>query len=242
MGYTGSADTLTQVELKFPTLESAIRYAERQGLTYVVQRRPSQAAAQATQGIGQRSHQPPDAFADATLERPGLAALQQNYRPALDGKANQAVDAKNLTAIQIGDSDALKVGDYVVAIGNPFGLGQTVTSGIVSALGRSGLNIEGYEDFIQADASAASGCDSVKAEHRLRLLSDNGPCYVASDLGEWLEKYKIGQVHRAPCHPQTQGKIERWHQTLKNRSADRGLPRALQPQPIPRESRQSHPG
>ena len=90
MGYTGSADTLTQVELKFPTLESAIRYAERQGLTYVVQRRPSQAAAQATQGIGERSHQPPDAFADATLERPGLAALQQNYRPALDGKANQA--------------------------------------------------------------------------------------------------------------------------------------------------------
>jgi len=43
------------------------------------------------------------------------------------------------------------------------------------------------------------------------------PCYVASDLGEWLEKYKIDQVHGAPGHPQTQGKIERWHQTLKNR-------------------------
>ncbi|PDS35120.1 serine endoprotease DegQ [Rhizobium anhuiense] len=67
------------------------------------------------------------------------------------------IDAKNLTAIQIGDSDALKVGDYVVAIGNPFGLGQTVTSGIVSALGRSGLNIEGYEDFIQTDASINPG-------------------------------------------------------------------------------------
>ncbi|MTH65948.1 transposase (plasmid) [Haematobacter massiliensis] len=67
------------------------------------------------------------------------------------------------------------------------------------------------------DTLAASGCDKVKVEHRPRLLSDNGPCYVASDLGEWLDKYKIDQVHGAPGHPQTQGKIERWHQTLKNR-------------------------
>ncbi len=67
------------------------------------------------------------------------------------------IDAKNLTAIPIGDSDALNVGDFVVAIGNPFGLGQTVTSGIVSALGRTGLNIEGYEDFIQTDASINPG-------------------------------------------------------------------------------------
>lgn len=52
-------------------------------------------------------------------------------------------------------------------------------------------------------ALAASGCDKVKVEHRPRLLSDNGPCYVASDLGEWLEKYKIDQVHGAPGHPQT---------------------------------------
>ncbi len=66
-------------------------------------------------------------------------------------------------------------------------------------------------------ALAASGCDKVKVEHRPRLLSDNGSCYVASDLGEWLEKHKIDQVHGAPGHPQTQGKIERWHQTLKNR-------------------------
>lgn len=64
-------------------------------------------------------------------------------------------------------------------------------------------------------ALADSGCD--KVEHRPRLLSDNGPYYVAFDLGEWLEKYKIDQVHGAPGHPQTQGKIERWHQTLKNR-------------------------
>lgn len=66
-------------------------------------------------------------------------------------------------------------------------------------------------------ALSASGCDKARVEHRPRLLSDNGSCYVASDLGEWLEKYKIDQVHGAPGHPQTQGKIERWHQTLKNR-------------------------
>lgn len=67
------------------------------------------------------------------------------------------IKASGLSAVQIGDSDSLRVGDYVVAIGNPFALGQTATSGIVSALGRSGLNIEGYEDFIQTDASINPG-------------------------------------------------------------------------------------
>jgi serine protease DegQ len=67
------------------------------------------------------------------------------------------IQATDLTALELGDSDRLQVGDYVLAIGNPFGLGQTVTSGIVSALGRSGLNIEGYEDFIQTDASINPG-------------------------------------------------------------------------------------
>ncbi len=67
------------------------------------------------------------------------------------------IKAEGLTALPIGDSDRAKVGDFVVAIGNPFGLGQTVTSGIVSALGRSGLKIEGYEDFIQTDASINPG-------------------------------------------------------------------------------------
>jgi len=67
------------------------------------------------------------------------------------------VPSENLSALQIANSDALQVGDFVVAIGNPFGLGQTVTSGIVSALGRSGLGIEGYEDFIQTDASINPG-------------------------------------------------------------------------------------
>jgi serine protease Do/serine protease DegQ len=67
------------------------------------------------------------------------------------------IPAGGLAALRIGDSDALLVGDFVVAIGNPFGIGQTVTSGIVSALGRSGLGIEGYEDFIQTDASINPG-------------------------------------------------------------------------------------
>jgi Do/DeqQ family serine protease len=67
------------------------------------------------------------------------------------------IDADNLTAVEFGDSDKLRVGDYALAIGNPFGLGQTVTSGIISALGRTGLGIEGYEDFIQTDASINPG-------------------------------------------------------------------------------------
>ena len=67
------------------------------------------------------------------------------------------VQADKLTRVPIGDSGRLRVGDFVVAIGNPFGLGQTVTSGIVSALGRSGLGIESYEDFIQTDASINLG-------------------------------------------------------------------------------------
>ncbi|EKA7352677.1 DegQ family serine endoprotease [Vibrio vulnificus] len=65
--------------------------------------------------------------------------------------------AKDLTEIKLADSDKLRVGDFSVAIGNPFGLGQTVTSGIVSALGRSGLNIENFENFIQTDAAINSG-------------------------------------------------------------------------------------
>ena len=67
------------------------------------------------------------------------------------------VPAEQLTDIGVANSDDLRVGDFVVAIGNPFGLGQTVTSGIVSALSRSGLGIEGYEDFIQTDASINPG-------------------------------------------------------------------------------------
>ena len=67
------------------------------------------------------------------------------------------IEATKLSALKLADSDKLRVGDFVVAIGNPFGLGQTVTSGIVSALARSGLGITGYDDLIQTDASINPG-------------------------------------------------------------------------------------
>jgi serine protease Do/serine protease DegQ len=67
------------------------------------------------------------------------------------------IAAEGLIAVPIGDSGRLSVGDFVVAIGNPFGIGQTVTSGIVSALGRGGLSPEGYEDFVQTDAAINPG-------------------------------------------------------------------------------------
>ena len=66
-------------------------------------------------------------------------------------------------------------------------------------------------------ALQASGCDNPTVIQRPRLLSDNGPCYIASDLAVWLCKQQMEHTRGAPSHPQTQGKIERWHQTLKNR-------------------------
>jgi serine protease Do len=77
--------------------------------------------------------------------------------PPTDVAVVKIQSATSLKALPLADSDKLEVGDFVVAIGNPFGLGQTVTSGIVSALGRSGLGIEGYEDFIQTDAPINPG-------------------------------------------------------------------------------------
>ena len=67
------------------------------------------------------------------------------------------VEGDGLVEMPIGDSEAVRVGDFVLAIGNPFGLGHTVTSGIVSALGRTGISRNGYEDFIQTDASINPG-------------------------------------------------------------------------------------
>ena len=66
-------------------------------------------------------------------------------------------------------------------------------------------------------ALASTGLDQVLVEHRPRLLSDNGSCYVSGELRSFLESRHIEHTHSAPYHPMTQGKIERWHQTLKNR-------------------------
>jgi putative transposase len=66
-------------------------------------------------------------------------------------------------------------------------------------------------------ALTASGCDSARVLHKPRLLSDNGPSYIAAELAEWIDANGMSHVRGAPLHPQTQGKIERWHQTLKNR-------------------------
>jgi serine protease Do/serine protease DegQ len=117
----------------------------------------------------------------------------------------------NLVAMNLGDSSHLEVGDYVVAIGNPFGLQNTVTAGIVSALGRSGINPEGYEDFIQTDASINPG-NSGGALVNLRgelvginsaILSGSGgnigigfaiPVNMAKGVMDQLIKY--GQVKR----------------------------------------------
>lgn len=76
---------------------------------------------------------------------------------ATDIAVLQIQNPSGLQALPFGDSDALEVGDFVLAIGNPFGLGQTVTSGLVSALGRTGLSKQGYEDFIQTDAAINPG-------------------------------------------------------------------------------------
>jgi len=66
-------------------------------------------------------------------------------------------------------------------------------------------------------ALQASGCDQANVVHKPRLLSDNGASYISGDLAEWLDGKGMTHVRGAPYHPQTQGKIERWHQTLKNR-------------------------
>ena len=103
-------------------------------------------------------------------------------------------------------------------------------------------------------ALQASGCDRVEVVHKPRLLSDNGSSYIAGDLADWLIDQGMAHVRGAPNHPQTQGKIERWHQTLKNRvllenyylpsdleASIRRLRQTLQPPPLPRKPRQPHP-
>jgi serine protease Do len=86
-----------------------------------------------------------------------LAAKLVGRDPATDIAVLQIQGGNGLKALPMGDSDKLEVGDFVIAVGNPFGLGQTVTSGLVSALGRTGLGKQGYEDFIQTDAPINPG-------------------------------------------------------------------------------------
>jgi serine protease DegQ len=121
------------------------------------------------------------------------------------------IKADGLTEIKLANSEQLRVGDFAIAIGNPFGLGQTVTSGIISALGRSGLNIENIENFIQTDAAINSGNSggalvNLKGELigiNTAILGPNGgnigigfaiPSNMVRDLSEQILKY--GEVRR----------------------------------------------
>ena len=78
------------------------------------------------------------------------------------------------------------------------------------------MRAEDVTDTIEL-ALAASGCDQATVRHKPRLLSDNGSCYISGDLAEWLKGQRMDHVRGAPFHPQTQGKIKRWHQTMQNR-------------------------
>ena len=80
----------------------------------------------------------------------------------------------------------------------------------------STMKAEDVTDTLEL-ALTASGCDQAHVQHKPRLLSDNGSSYISGDLAVWLDKQRMRHVRGAPYHPQTQGKIERWHQTLKNR-------------------------
>ena len=129
------------------------------------------------------------------------------------------IKAKNLTAVPLANTENLQVGDFAVAIGNPFGLGQTVTSGIISAMERSGLGIEGYENFIQTDASINPG-NSGGALVNLRgeligintaIYSKSGgsqgigfaiPANMANDIMQQLIKF--GEVKRGRLGAQAQ--------------------------------------
>jgi serine protease Do len=92
-----------------------------------------------------------------TKEGRRLDAKLVGRDPGTDVAVLRLQGAQSLKTIPMGDSDRLDVGDFVIAVGNPFGLGQTVTSGIVSALGRTGIGKQGYEDFIQTDAAINPG-------------------------------------------------------------------------------------
>src|SRR4029453_5110975 len=92
-----------------------------------------------------------------TKDGRSFAAKLMGRDPGTDLAVLRLQSPQSLKAIPLGDSDSLEVGDFVIAVGNPFGLGQTVTSGLVSALGRTGIGKQGYEDFIQTDAPINPG-------------------------------------------------------------------------------------
>ena len=87
---------------------------------------------------------------------------------------------------------------------------------IIASKLRTTMKAEDVTDTLEL-ALAASGIDTARVTHRPRLLSDNGSSYISADLARWLDDRKMPHVRGAPYHPMTQGKIERWHQTLKNR-------------------------
>lgn len=146
------------------------------------------------------------------------------------------IEADNLQALDFADISNLRVGDYVVAIGNPFGIGQTVTSGIVSALGRGGLNNENYEDFIQTDAAinvGNSGGALVDLEGRLigintAIISGSGsnagiafavPVDMIAAVMEHLQR--DGEVRRGQLGVQIQDLNSAMEETLQT-GAGRG--------------------
>ena len=138
-----------------------------------------------------------------------FAARLVGRDPATDIALLQIDDPIDLRAIALGNSDALEVGDFVIAVGNPFGLGQTVTSGLVSALGRTGLGKQGYEDFIQTDAAINPGNSggaliSLRGEligiNTAIIQGAQGICFaVASNTAQFVlsEIIRHGYVRRA---------------------------------------------
>lgn len=150
----------------------------------------------------------------------------------------QLLKPSNLTQIAIADSDKLRVGDFAVAVGNPFGLGQTATSGIISALGRSGLNLEGLENFIQTDASINRG-NSGGALLNLNgeligintaILAPGGgsvgigfaiPSNMAKILSQQLIQF--GEIKRGPAGHQRHGNERGYRQSDESRRPARRL-------------------